>query len=52
MYLLLCGDRSQGVSSVEYFLGDLKPRQTTQEFNADYYCLSCNCSLAFEIGIK
>lgn len=52
MHLLLCGARRQGVSIVEHFLGDLKPRQTTQEFNAVYYCLSCNCSLAFEIGIK
>lgn len=40
------------VSSVEQFFWDLKPRQTTQEFNPDYYCLSCDCSLAFEIGIK
>lgn len=52
MHLLLCGDRRQGVCSAEHFLGDLKPRQTTQEFNGDYYCLSCNRSLAFEIGIK
>lgn len=44
---LFWGDRKQGVSSVEHFLADAKPRVPSGELNT-----ITACSLAFEISFE
>lgn len=37
---------------MENFLADVNARKPIWEYNTDCYCLSCDCSLAFEISFE